>query len=204
MHYFITAVMLYFSLFSFSACDDSDDDETPSGYSVTLEAQLKKDENGQLPFMTPGATPVRLDPWDVIGKPYYIALFKAGFSQGVDDPVHFTWGTINEEMTVKWTSKADLEDGPYDIVLVIYRVTNVPDEAIGKASSIAAVNGDLATFTISEENLLEGDPPLTAGTLRVNVNGENASTYAENRWADNLQDTEAGTRAFTDTILFVP
>ena len=107
-------------------------------------------------------------------------------------------------MAVDWTTPADLEDGAYDVVFVVYRVTEVPSAVIGTKDAVAAINGDLATFTIGTEDIREGDPPMTAGVLRVNIEGANATKLAENRWTDDLSDVDAGTLAFTDTILLVP
>lgn len=200
--------LLLTALVALAACGESAEDEEAAnedaGPSVTLRATLVTDDNGQLPFMTPGASAVRIDPSEVIGKPYYMALFEAPFAPGVDPALEYTWGRIDESMTAEFRSATQLREGPYDVVFVLYRVSEVTDEAYGTENAVAAINGDLATFTISDEDVLEGDPPITAGVLRVNFMGEDVMKEVENRWTDDLSDTEAGSRAFTDTVLLVP
>ena len=154
--------------------------------------------------MTPAATNVRIDPAELVGKHYYMAVFDAGFAPGVDLPRHFKWGKMDESLKVSWTTPQDLEDGPYDVVFVVYRSTEVPEDVVGAEIGVVAIDGDLASFTISTQDVLENDPPLTAGVLRVNLLGENTTKYAANRWTDDLSDEGAGALAFTDTILLVP
>ena len=203
-HKMIALLLTTAALAAFTGCGDETQTTESNTHAVNFRADLRTDDNGMLPFMTPGATPIRIDTSEVVGKPFYMAIFDAGFVPGVDAPLHYQWGTIDASRTVDWTTPADLPDGPYDVLFVVYRVTEVPADAVGDPMAVAAINGDLATFTISEQDIREGDPPLTAGVLRVNIEGEDAVKTTENRWADDLSDIEAGTAAFTDTILFVP
>ncbi len=180
----------------------ADENPVATGSSITIAATLVTDENGELPFMTPAASAVRIAPEEVIGKPWFMAVFDAGFAPGIDAPLHYAWGHVDDTLAASFTTPADLPDGPYDVVFVVYVVTEVPDDMFG--SEKAAIGGDLATFTISTDDIREGDPPLTAGVLRVNVEGEDAVKQVENRWTDDLGDVEAGTAAFTNTVLLVP
>jgi hypothetical protein len=188
------------------ACGEADTDEMEeaNGPGITLQASLVTDDNGQLPFMTPGASAVRIAPEDVLDKPYYMAVFEAPFAPGVDPALEYKWGRIGEDMSASFTTTTELRNGPYDVVFVLYTVTEITDEQYGTEAAAAAINGDLATFTISNDDVLDGDPRITAGVLRVNYTGQDTTKLAENRWTDDLSDTEAGSRAFTDTILLVP
>ena len=175
-----------------------------TGSSVTVNANLFMDENGELPFMTPTGTPVRVGTDEVIGKPYYVAVFEAGFAPGFDPPRHYEWGYFGEDMSVSWTSPSDLEDGPYDVAFVLYRITEVPEDTFGAEQAVVADNGDLATFTLSTDDIRENDPPLTAGFLRVNIEGGDVVKTAENRWVDDLSNISAAALTFNDTVLLVP
>lgn len=185
------------------ACGDAQV-EPPPEPSITLRATLVTDDAGMLPFMTPGASAVRIEPGELTGKPYFMAVFEAPFAPGVDPALEYTWGRIDDAMQAEFTTTTALREGPYDVVFVLYRVSEVTDEQYGTQSAVAAINGDLATFTISSEDVLEGDPAITAGVLRVNFAGEDTTKEVENRWTDDLSDREAGTAAFTNTILLVP
>ncbi len=199
-------VAALFAVGALLGCGESvvDEMEEAAGPGITLRATLVTDDNGALPFMTPGASAVRIEPEDILGKPYYMAAFEAPFAPGVDPAIEYKWGRIDDTMTASFTTTTELRDGPYDVVFVLYAVTEISDEQYGTENAVAAINGDLATFTISNDDVLEGDPRITAGVLRVNYTGEDVTKDAENRWTDELSDTEAGGRAFTDTILLVP
>ena len=188
-------------------CDASESETsnpTNNTFSINFIANLKTDDDGMLSFMTPGATRVQVERSSAVGKPYHIAVFRAGFVPGLDEPLHYQWGTLDESLTVDWTTPADLVDGPYDVVFILYRETEITEEIVDAPIAIAAIDGDLATFTISTDDILDGDPPLTAGVLRININGDHALKVAENRWVDDLSDSTTSTQVFTDTILLIP
>ena len=132
----------------------------------------------------------------------YTAIFKGGFAPGVDEPLHYAWGTLGEGLLMDWTTPADLEEGPHDVVFILFRVSDVPAEIFGASLPNPPLNGDLSAFTLSEQDVMEGDPPITAGVLRVNVGTGEAFKSAENRWSED--PTETNTDTFTDTILLVP
>lgn len=170
-------------------------DAVTAQHAITLDAELRVDE-GAVHFMTPAGSVTELDPANVVGRPYFAAAFEAGFAPGIDAPIHFTWGTMSDDLRVAWTTPSDLEDGPYDVVLVVYTATDVPLDAVGTDNAVVPVSGDIATFTIEEK-----DPPLSAGQLRVTIEGGDATMETWNKWADDLG---GGADLFTDTLLLVP
>lgn len=164
-------------------------------HAISLDAELRVDA-GQLHFMTPAGSVAEVDPSTLVGKPYFAAVFPAAFAPGIDPPVHHTWGHLGDDLRVAWTTAADLADGHYDVVLVMYAVTVIPDTTFGTDTGGIPVAGDVATFTIEAK-----DPPLSAGQLRVTLAGDDAEIVTWNKWS---LDTSAGTELFTDTLLLVP
>jgi hypothetical protein len=68
----------------------------PNGRTVTFTANLKQ-EAGQLSFMTPTVSIIQVAASTVVGKPYMIAAYPAGFSPGNDPAITSTWGTVPDD-----------------------------------------------------------------------------------------------------------
>ncbi len=195
--------LLVISTLALAGCGGSEEASAgDAGSSINFQVQLVTAEDGLVPFLTPQATLIELETAELVGKPYYAAIFDGGFAPGVDEPLHFTWGSLEEDLLMDWTTPADLGDGPYATVFILFRVSEVPEDILGASLPNPPVNGDLSAFTLSEQDVLEGDPPITAGVLRVNVSGGDALKTAENRWSKD--PTQTNTDTFTDTILLVP
>lgn len=175
-----------------------------AGHRLGIDVTLKAGADGKLGFLTPSNTVVPYEASEIVGKPTLIATFPAGFSPGNDPPIEWLWGTMPEALEVHFTSAEEYEDGPYDIVFVCYRGTPISQDMMdGITGAPAAANGDLASFTLSAENIHEGDPKNALGTLRLNVAGADASVSIENRTPDP-NDPSTGATAFNDTVLTIP
>jgi len=175
-----------------------------AGHSLGIDVAIKAGADGKLSFLTPSNTVVAYEAAEIVGKPTLIATFPAGFSPGNDPPIEYLWGTMPDDMMVHFTSSEKYEDGPYDIVFVCYRGTPISKDMMdGVTGAPAAANGDLASFTLSAENILDGDPKNALGTLRLNVAGADASVAIENRIPDP-NDPSTGATAFNDTVLTIP
>ena len=168
---------------------------TDAPHSITIDAELRVDD-GMVHFMTPAGSVAEVDPATIVDKPYFVAVFPGAFAPGIDPPIHHAWGHVGSDMRVVWTSPADLDDGHYDLVLVVYVVTNIPETTYGSDTAVVPVAGDVATFTIEEK-----DPPLSAGQLRVTLADSDATIVTWNKWSADLN---AGIELFTDTLLLVP
>ena len=171
------------------------------GMNVSLVAK-----QGQLSFLTPSNTIVEQASANVVGKPYLIAAFEGGFAPGNDPPLEYLWGEVPDDLTVKFSSKNTYKDGPYDIVFVCYTATKITDEIkTGEAQSApAAKGGDIASFTLSTKDIHQGDPKNALGTLRLNVEGADASASIENRTPMDPQNGDQVLAAFTNTVLAIP
>lgn len=171
------------------------------GMNVSLVAK-----QGQLSFLTPSNTIVEQASANVVGKPYLIAAFEAGFAPGNDPPLEYLWGEVPDDLTVKFSSKNTYKDGPYDIVFVCYTATKITDEIkTGEAQSApAAKGGDIASFTLGTKDIHPGDPKNTLGTLRLNVEGADASASIENRTPMDPKNGDQVLAAFTNTVLAIP
>jgi hypothetical protein len=182
-----------------AACSSSSD-----GHALHLTARLVA-EDGQLAFLSPAATINRVPVAEVVGKPYYVAAYPAGFSPGNDPPLHDHWGTVGADLRVDFATPAELADGPYDMVIVVYVGTPISQAMLdGREGPPAAAGGDLASFTLSQSDVIEGDPALAAGTVRLNVAGGDASIELWNKTPADPEDSDQTLAAFDNTILIVP
>lgn len=160
----------------------------------------------KLAFLTPSNTVVEYPVTDIVGKPYLIAAFEGGFSPGNDQPLEYEWGVFPEGLAVQFSTAKKYEDGPYDIVFVCYTATEVDPDVEGGSplSAPAASGGDIASFSISTAEIREGDPQNALGTLRLNVEGKDASVSIENRTPADPDNGEQALAAFTNTVLTIP
>ena len=179
--------------------------DAPTGHTLTMNAKLNA-VNGELSFVTPAAAIEKVPVSTVIGKPYLIASFPAGFSPGNDPALDWTWGTVPENLELHYTTPAHYKDGPYDMVVVVYATTKVPDDVkTGNAvNAPAAVHGDLATFTIDTSVVRPGDPKIPAGLVRLVVDAKDAAISVENRAPTDPNDQEQLKHAFDNVIMMVP
>lgn len=170
-----------------------------------MDVSLKA-KDGKLAFLTPSNTIIEVPASDIVGKPYLIATFPAGFAPGNDPPLDHLWGEMPADMVVPYASEAKYEDGPYDIVFVCYTATEITAEMKeGEAQSApAAKGGDIASFSLSTSEIHEGDPKNALGTLRLNVAGADASVAIENRTPMDPDNGEQTLAAFTNTVLTIP
>ncbi len=185
--------------------DDANAGEEASGHALAMNATLVDDE-GTMSFISPGGAVITANTADVVGKPYFMATFPAGFSPGNDEALHTTWGTVPESLEMSWTTPAEYADGPYDLVLVIYVVTEV-DTAVfeGSATELPpAKAGDLATFTLDQSVVKAGEPAIPPGLVRYNVEGADVALEVHNRTPTDPMDGEQVTAAFANTIMIVP
>jgi hypothetical protein len=177
----------------------------PMGHSVSITAKFVVEEN-QVAFMTPTLVVARVAPDTIVGKPYLIGIFPGGFSPGNDLPINSTWGTVPADLTISFKTPATYKDGPYDVVLVVYRTTPISEETKSGIPIDAPFpkNGDLADFNADTSVVRMGDPTPQGGVARVNVAGADGSLALENRWAKDPMDQAQALAAATNTILLLP
>jgi hypothetical protein len=177
----------------------------PSGYSLTLHGLLNA-QNGQVGFVSPTVSTIEVATSDIVGKPYLVASFPAGFSPGNDPALDSKWGTVPDSLKIDWTTPATYQNGAYDLVLVVYRTTEITAaiKAQPANQAPAAKNGDLATFTMDMTVVRPGDAAIPPGVVRLNVDGQDASITAQNHVITDPNDTDQLKAAFVDTIMIVP
>lgn len=176
-----------------------------TGHHLGIDVTLNEGQSGTLAFLTPSNTVVEYPASEIAGKPTLIATFQAGFSPGNDPPIEFLWGEMAADLKVHFTSAKTYEDGPYDIVFVCYKGTPVSQDMMdGVSGAPAAANGDLASFVLKPDNIREGDPKNALGTLRLNVEGADATVAIENRTPMDPNDPNQATAAFQNTVLTIP
>ncbi|MEP7119391.1 MAG: hypothetical protein ABJE95_00550 [Byssovorax sp.] len=176
-----------------------------TGHALGMNVALTP-KSGKLSFLTPSNTIAEQAATSIVGKPYLIAAFPAGFAPGNDPPLEYAWGQMPDDLTVKFTSKNPYEDGPYDIVFVCYTATPITAEIKAGApqEAPAAKGGDIASFTLSTKDIHMGDPKNPLGTLRLNVEGADAEASIANRTPMDPKNGDQVTAAFTNTVLEIP
>lgn len=185
------------------ACGASNDQSStrgPSGHSIRLDVTLNRDADAgtELTFLTPALSQFTMPAADVIGKPYYTAVFNGGFDQGVDLDLLHAWGTVPEDLHVTYTSPAVLADGPYDVAFIVYTQTIITEAIREDYFTVAPKAGELSGFSLSQDRVRDGDPPFTNGVVRVNVDGADGELFLENRHSSDVL------ASLTDTVLTVP
>jgi hypothetical protein len=184
-------------------CGSSAEGTTPpAGHALHFTANLTQ-QDGELSFLTPTVALIKVPASDVIGKPYLVASFPAGFSPGNDPAIHSTWGTVSSDMVIRYTTPKTYADGPYDMVLVIYKNTPITDAIKTAPAQYAppARNGDLATFTVDMSPVRAGEPGIPAGLVRLNVEGADAEVTVENK---ATVDPAEILNAITNTVMIIP
>jgi hypothetical protein len=172
------------------------------GHALTLTANLVQ-QAGELSFLTPTVALVKIPASSVVGKPYLVSAFPAGFSPGNDPPIHHFWGTVPADLKIQYTTPSTYKNGPYDMVLAVYVNTPITD-AIRTgpvAQAPATKGGDLATFTFDMGAVRPGEPGIPPGLIRFNVEGSDARVTVENKVATDPAQIPA---AITNTVMLIP
>ena len=191
---------------STSSTGSTDSTGTASGgHGLVMDVKLVA-ENGELAFLSPSNTIIKYPTSQIVGKPYLIAAFAAGFSPGNDPPLDYVWGKIGADLAVHYQTPATLQDGPYDMVFVGYTFTTITPEIMAQdpQSAPAAKGGDIASFSLDGSPVKPGDPKNALGTIRFNVEGADASVELENRTPKDPNDAQQTSAAFNNTILTIP
>ena len=183
-----------------SGTDSGDTGDTDDGHAVGLAVTMTPDDGGtDVSFLTAAASVVTIPAADIIGKPYYVAVFDGGFEQGVDLNRTHHWGIVPDDLHVEYLSPAMFSDGPYDISFIVYTNTEITEDIKQQPFPPAPVAGELSGFTLSQDQVKPGDPGFENGVVRLNVEGADATLVLENR-----HDTVDLLESFTDTVLIVP
>ncbi len=197
---FFFALLLVFAL----GCA-SDDSVRTAGHALTLHAEMSPGAEGMLAFQSPAAAILTFTPAEVIGKPYYLGVFEAGFSPGNDLPLFEKWGTVPESLNIAETTPAMFAPGAYDLTIMIYTTTPISDAQYNlQAARPTTTSGNLASFTLSSDGVLPGDPDQALGTLRMNVKDTDVSVSITNRTPVDPMDLAEVTETFDYTILVLP
>jgi hypothetical protein len=200
--------------FAIAGCGDESGDEaasgggndkTPAGHSLTLNVTLKE-HDGDLAFMTPVVSIAHVERAALVGKPYLIASYPAGFSPGNDPAIDHTWGHLPDDLAVRYTTPSTYQDGPYDMVFILYTNTEITQERMDGPAQYAppAKKGDLATFTGDTSAVRQGDPKIPPGLVRLNVESADAEISVENRTLTDPMDMAQIGAAYTNTVLLLP
>jgi len=161
------------------------------GEGLRMTATLTED-NGVLSFISLTGDFVTYDLDEIVGKPYVVAIFNAGVQSGVDEPIDWVWGTVPESLVLEYASPLGLPDGPYDLSLIVYPLSEITDAQREMPFAPLPLTGELSAFTLSQDEVLPGDPGLTNGVIRVNLKDGAARVALENR------------SSFVDTVMAVP
>jgi len=168
---------------------------------VTLEAQ-----EGDVFFLTPSNSIAKRPASEIVGKPFMFVTYPPGFSPGNDEHLDYQWGRFPESLTVSYSTGDTYADGPYDIAFVTYAgatlakgVENGPPINAPPPSTL-----DISTFTISTDEIHEGDPIPPSGFLRLNVAGADASIAVANRVPADPTNGQQTVASFTNTLLLLP
>jgi len=165
---------------------------------IHLEAPMVAID-GQLAFLTAAGSIVEHPQAYVAGKTFYAAVFEGGFAQGLDLPLAVHWGTVPDDLSITATFDVAVPDGPYDVSLIVYTETPIDPASTDLDSVPIPVAGELSAFTLSQDEIRDGDPSFANGVVRVNVAGADATVTLTNR-----ADPEDIGGSFVDTILVVP
>lgn len=183
-----------------AGCATDDDAHT-----LTMTATLTAGADGSLAFLSPSATIATHAPGEVVGKPYYVGVFPAGFSSGNDPALWQRWGTIPDGLVISETTPAQFADGAYDMVLVMYTNSPITPAMLAfEEMPPAAAGGDLSSFTLSAADVREGDPDQALGTLRMNVEGADVAVDIANRTPADPANRDQTVAAFEHTVLIIP
>src|SRR5690242_5629490 len=121
-------VFLFLTSIAAGCGSSSNDGSTPAGgevtagHTLTLSASLAS-EGGQASFLTPTVNVVKVPVESIVGKPYLVALYNAGFSPGNDAALEHVWGKVPADLKITYSTSKRYADGPYDMVLVVYAGT---------------------------------------------------------------------------------
>ena len=165
---------------------------------VHLEAPMVVTD-GQVAFLTASGSIVEHPQAYIAGKTFYAAVFDGGFAQGLDLPLAEHWGTVPDDLSIAATFDVTLPDGPYDVSLIVYTETAIDPATTDPESVPIPVAGELSAFTLSQDEIRDGDPSFANGVVRVNVAGSDATVTLSNR-----ADPDDIGASFVDTILVVP
>lgn len=184
-------------------CDAGADDPVAlDGHRLRVRMRLHADPEG-VSFLTPAASVFALPEDDIVAKPYYVGVFAGGLDQGVDLSLHHAWGVVSDDLEIVYETPPMLADGPYDVALIVYTQNPVSDETMASEFAQVPLAGELSAFTLSQDEVREGDPGFPNGVVRVNIEGADAELVLENRVPD--MDRGIGVlKAFTNTIVTVP
>jgi hypothetical protein len=179
--------------------------DAPSGHTLTLNAKLNA-TNGEVSFVTPSASLAKIPVSEVVGKPYLVQAYPAGFSPGNDPPLDWKWGKMPADLTVHWTTPAHYQDGPYDMLVVVFTSTPVSDAQMAGNGLDAPTPkpGELASVNLDTTLIRPGDPKLGAGQVRVVVDGKDAEISVENRPPADMTNQDQLKLAFRNVIMMIP
>jgi hypothetical protein len=177
-------------------------DAGAKGHALKFTGNLVE-QNGELTFMTPSVSIIKVPAAQIVGKPYMVASYAAGFAPGNDPAIHHTWGSVPADLKIRYTTPATYQNGAYDMVLVVYANTPITDDIrSGPAQNApAAKGGDMATFTLDMRDVRPGDPSLPPGVVRLNVEGGDAEVTVENKVATDPNQISA---ALFNTVMLIP
>jgi hypothetical protein len=140
-------------------------------HAIVARVALSPDPDGKhVTFATQNGSTVAVAISDIAGKTVYWATAAGGDSVLNTAPIDVGATTIGADLTSSFTTPAHYADGPWEVACVI-AVSGKPP---------GPNPGDLAAFDDSAPPA--GDPPPTGVSVRVHVEGADASLTMGNRY----------------------
>jgi hypothetical protein len=148
-------------------------DAMPAQHAIAVKVALALDSDQQhATFRTQNGSTVSLAKSDLVGKTVYIASAPGGEPLNNATPIDNSMLTLGDDLTASVAWPAHYADGPWEVSCVV-AVADTPQSQIpGK--------GDLAAFDNSTPPA--GEPPPTGASVRVHVQGADASVTLTNHY----------------------
>ena len=140
-------------------------------YALHVKIALQDDAEGVALFTQNGSM-VHIPRADIVGKTFIWATTPGGEPVGNTKPIDFAVGTMAADLTADFTTPKHYPDGPWEMAVVIYLVGTDPTKG--------PQTGDLAGFDLTAPPA--GDPPVTGMSIRMKVEGMDASITLDNKY----------------------
>ena len=139
-------------------------------HSITVQVVFTPDPDGFLHFPTQNGSMVLVPSSEVVGTTSYWVVTPGGEPPGNATPIEQVSVDIAEDLTATFSTGSNYSDGIWEVAGLVAVSGVVPVSAPS--------DGDLAAFDISAP--LAGEPAQTGQTVRVRIDGGDASLLLTN------------------------
>ena len=136
----------------------------PSSHAIHVTIALSEDAEG-IPIGAQNGSLEHVPRSEVIGKPVIWATTNAGEVPGNTLPLDYGTTEISDDLGASFATGSDYDDGAYEVSCYI--------SISGDAAPQGPQAGDLASFTLDPP--LAGEPPTTGVSVRVRIDGADAT-----------------------------